>query len=56
MHDEVDALHVERNTLSGDELLSYIGYPVDSSEPSFLFVRTDGNRRVYLTWGPLVSL
>jgi hypothetical protein len=26
MLDEVDTLHVERNTLSGDELLSYIGY------------------------------
>jgi hypothetical protein len=27
MLDEVDTLHVERNTFSGDELLSYIGYP-----------------------------
>jgi hypothetical protein len=26
MLDEVDTLHVERNTFSGDELLSYIGY------------------------------
>jgi hypothetical protein len=26
MIDEVDILHVKRNTLSGDELLSYIGY------------------------------
>jgi hypothetical protein len=26
MLDEVDTLHVERNTFSGDELLSYIGF------------------------------
>jgi hypothetical protein len=32
MLDEVDTLHVERNTFSGDELLSYIGFLVDSFE------------------------
>jgi hypothetical protein len=26
MLDEVDVLHVKRNTFSGDELLSYIGF------------------------------
>ena len=46
MLDEVDILHVERNKISGDDILSYIGYiflEYILKRHLFAFVPTDRN-------------